>query len=309
MKFRIIFLCFILPVNFTILYADTYYGNGIKNNPNHIKNYEHKDAKTLTTLDAAKQLKFELGAVLGGVTYLGLKSWNWGSSNSFKVNNEGWLSMNTHSAGADKFGHMYSSYVINELFTKRLIYKTNNVSEAAKKSALFSTGIMLWVEVFDGFSDDHGFSYEDLVFNSAGIGLSYLKNTVPGLDDKLDLRVEYHPTHNSDHPITDFSGYTYSLVTKLGGFKKLQNTPLRYMELQLGYHTEGFKKDDEKYFKEKKAEVLFGIGIDLSEVFFKPLKKRTNNSIVEHADTFFRYYQAPGIYISTPINERKRPFQ
>ena len=267
------------------------------------------ETQKLTTLDAAKKLKWELASILGGVTYLGIESWNWGSSNSFKVANEGWLSTDTHSAGADKFGHMYSSYLINELFNKQLIKKTDNRKEAAKKSALLSSGVMLWIEMFDGYSKDHGFSYEDVVFNTAGIGLSYLKNTVPGLDNKLDLRAEYHPTHNSNHPVTDYSGYTYSLVTKLGGFDRLKKTPLKYFELQLGYHTEGFKDSDEKYFKEKKAEFSFGIGIDLSEVFFKPIKKHTtNDNIVDWADTFFKYYQAPGIYVSTPINTRKVPF-
>jgi len=109
---------------------------------------------------------------------------------------------------------------MNELFNKRLNLKTNNKVAAARKSALFSSAIMLGVEIFDGYSDDHGFSYEDLVLNTAGIGISYLKNTVPGLDDKLDLRVEYKPTDAySDHPITDYSGYTYLAALKLGGFK------------------------------------------------------------------------------------------
>ncbi len=293
------YLCLITFGFFTVAHADDF---------DTTQTFELNTTKTLSTLDASKELKWEIGAILGGATYLGLVNWNWGSRNSFKTSREGWLGTDTGSAGADKFGHMYSSYLINELFTKTLITKTGNIKESAKKSAIFSTGIMLWVELFDGYSDDHGFSYEDIVFNSMGIGLSYLKNTISGLDDKLDLRVEYHPTHNKNHPIIDYSGYTYSLVTKLGGFNNLKSTPLKYFELHLGYHTEGFQEDDEKYFKEKKAEVHFGIGLNLSEIFFKPVKRYTSNYTVDLVDTFFKYYQAPGIYITTPINTRTVPY-
>ncbi len=259
----------------------------------------------LTALEAADKIKWELAAITGGAIFLGVKSWNWGSSNSFKFNDEGWFGTDTGSAGADKLGHMYSSYLINEIFNKRLLNKTDDKMQAAMYSAVFSSSIMLMVEIFDGYSVDHGFSYEDLILNSVGIGVSYLKNTVPGLDDKLDLRIEYSSTEeHGDHPVTDYSGYTYSAALKLGGFEDLKETPLKYIELQVGYHAEGFKSNEQYYFPEKRTEVYFAIGIDLTEVFFKPLKNYTKNPLVDYADTFFRYYQAP-VYISTPINERK----
>lgn len=289
-------------------WAGTSYADGISGNGKNIAN--HEKAEELTILEAAKKLKWELGAIVAGVAYLGLENWNWGSSNSFRFVSEGWFGADTGSAGADKLGHMYSSYLLNEVLTKRLIKKTDNKIQAARKSVLFSSSIMLGVEVFDGFSNDHGFSYEDLVLNSAGIGISYLKNTIPGLDEKLDLRIEYHPTEgHSDHPIIDYSGYTYSAALKLGGFKKLKQTPLKYIELQLGYHAEGFKENDKKYFAEKKTELYFGVGLNLSEVIFKPVKKATGMPFVDYADTFFRYYQAPGTYVSTTLNERKIPYK
>jgi len=116
---------------------------------------------------------------------------------------------------------------------------------------------MLMVEVFDGYSDDHGFSYEDVIFNSLGIGVSYLKNTIPGLDEKLDLRVEYSNTEeHGNHPITDYSGYDYSAVLRLNGFEDLKETPLKYVELQLGYHAEGFKKNEEFTFQKKELNFM-----------------------------------------------------
>lgn len=264
-------------------------------------------SEPLSTLDAAKAIKWEIGLVAGGALYLGLDSWNWGSSNSFKFNDEGWFGLDTGSAGADKLGHMYSSYVINELFNKRLNLQTDNKIAAARKSAMFSSAIMLGVEVFDGYSNDHGFSYEDLVLNTTGIGISYLKNTVPGLDEKIDFRVEYKPTDAySDHPITDYSGYTYLAALKLGGFERFKGSPLKFFELQLGYHAEGFKKNEQEQFPEAKTELQFGIGLDLSEVVFKPINKNLDNAFIDHMDTFFRYYRLPNTYVSTVVDERVR---
>ncbi len=259
---------------------------------------------------AIKELKWEFGLVVAGTTYLGLDNWNWGSSNTFRTVDEGWFGTDTGSAGADKLGHMYSTYLINELFTKRLIDKGYTPTEASRNGALLAGGIMLWVEAFDGYSVDHGFSYEDVILNTAGIGISYLKNTIPGLDDKIDLRVEYHPTHeHGDHPITDYSGYTYSGVLKLAGFERFKNTPLKYVELQLGYHTEGFKKNEEKYYNEKKTELQLAIGLDLSEALFKPVKRYAESDWIDYIDTFFRYYQMPGAYLPVTLNKRTTPYR
>ena len=262
--------------------------------------------KILTVGEAAEELKWELGGMTAGILYLGLKEWDWGSS-SFSFNNEGFFGLDTGSGGADKLGHLYTTYLIDEFLTDRLYHKTGNLNDAALKGAIFSAGLMLFVEAFDGVSSDHGFSYEDLMMNTAGIGISYLKNTVPGLRNKLDLRVEYHRSQaDTGHPITDYTGYNYSAVLKLGGFKALRTTPLKYVELQLGYHTEGFKKADRPYFDKKKTELYAGIGLDLSEALFKPLKKQTDSELVDAADTFFRYYQAPGIYTTTSLQTRSQ---
>jgi hypothetical protein len=262
--------------------------------------------KTLTLGEAAEALKWELGGLTGGILYLGLKEWNWGSS-SFSFNDEHWFGLNTGSGGADKLGHLYSTYLMDEFLTDRLYSKTGNLKDAALKGAIFSGSLMLLVEAFDGVSSDHGFSYEDLIMNGTGIGISYLKNTVPTLRNKLDLRVEYHRSKaDKGNPVTDYTGYNYSAVLKLGGFQRLRTTPLKYFELQLGYHAEGFKKKDKAYFKKKKAEVYAGIGLDLSEVLFKPIKTQTESELVDYAQTFFRYYQAPGIYTTSALQTREQ---
>lgn len=303
MNTRLLHILLLLMVSLSNSQAEKY---DIHSSDHSDKILKHeKNSKTLSMYEAADKIKWELAVVVGGVLYTGITKWNWGSSNEFKLNSEGWFGMDTGSAGADKLGHMYSSYLVNEFFNKRLLGKTDDIMSAALYSALFSSSVMLFIEVWDGYSVDHGFSYEDLIFNTAGIGVSFLKNTVPGMDDKLDLRVEYHPTQeHRDHPITDYSGYWYSAVLRAGGFEDLQSTPLKYFELLVGYHAEGFKENEEHYYDEMRTEVYVGVGLNLTELIFKPLKSYTDSSLLDYPDTFFRYYQPKYTYISTSVNER-----
>ena len=53
---------------------------------------------------------------------------------------------------------------------------------------------MLYVEVFDGFSSDHGFAREDVAMNLLGTGLAYARIVNPRLRELLDFRMEYQPS-------------------------------------------------------------------------------------------------------------------
>lgn len=65
----------------------------------------------------------ETGTIVAGVTALGAYSWGWCSSKKFKFNPEGWFGDNTSSGGADKLGHAFSSYAMNNVLTDRLVRK------------------------------------------------------------------------------------------------------------------------------------------------------------------------------------------
>lgn len=247
-----------------------------------------------------------IGGLFAGITYLGAKEWAWGSA-EFKFNDEGWFGMDTGSGGADKLGHLYSSYAMSEFLTYQMANKGYNAESAALYSAYYSWGLMLYVEIFDGYSKDHGFSYEDLIANSTGIGISYLKTKYPDiLGDTLDLRIEYTPSDGMQgfHPVTDYSGMKYIAVTKLNGFDALKNTPLKYFELQLGYQTRGFKKDDRPYTDHKTTETFVGISINLDELIFKPYKKQLG-TVGQYIQAATHYLQVPGISARTAIHERK----
>ncbi len=263
---------------------------------------------TLPKLDftsATSTAAWELAGLTTGITYLGAQSWDWGSS-SFNMNSEGWFGMDTGSGGADKLGHLYTTYLMSEWLTYSLEESTHQPKESALYGSLFGWGLFLYIEIFDGYSDDHGFSTEDLLMNSIGSGFSYLKNTQPWLQDKIDLRVEYLPSAGMKgiHPMTDYSGYKYLAVLKPAGFTSLKNSFLKYFEFQLGYYTRGFKKEDAPYFDQRESTLYTAISINLSELIFKNIHPKHHNT-TQPIDSFFKYYQMPGIYAEQGISKRQ----
>ncbi len=211
-------------------------------------------------------IKWETAAVLGSTLVLGFMDWDWGSS-SFYFDSEGFFGKNTISGGMDKFGHIYGSYTLADFFTYSINRKSGNFEQAALTGSMMSWGVMLVVETMDGFSGDHGFSPEDLLMNTIGVTLSYFRNTNPELGKKIDFRMEYLPSgyDRGFSPHSDYAGQKYLLVLKLGGFEKLEETPLRYLEIQAGYFTEGFNG---KEATDRTRHPFVGIGLNLEELFF-----------------------------------------
>ena len=221
-----------------------------------------------TTVDDIKAIKWEGLGAFAGITALGVKSWDWGSS-GFHFNNEHWFGKSTGSGGADKLGHAFTSYALTNAFAERLQAKGRSPERAALSASLLTSALMLYVEAFDGVSGDHGFSYEDVVMNSLGVGFAYLRQTNPRLKSLVDYRMEYKPSgYKGFRPFSDYEGQKYLLALKLSGFKSLKQSPLRYFELQAGYYSRGFSKEARNDGQTRRQYGFVGIGVNLTQLFF-----------------------------------------
>lgn len=221
-----------------------------------------------STLDDVKAIKWEGLGAFAGITALGVKSWDWGSS-GFHFNNEHWFGKSTGSGGADKLGHAFTSYALTNAFAERLQAKGRSPERAALSASLLTSALMLYVEAFDGVSGDHGFSYEDVVMNSLGVGFAYLRQTNPRLKSLVDYRMEYKPSgYKGFRPFSDYEGQKYLLALKFSGFKSLKQTPLRYFELQAGYYARGFSKEARNDGQTRRQYGFVGIGVNLTQLFF-----------------------------------------
>ena len=191
------------------------------------------------------------------------KWWDTGFGGGFKTTNEGWFGSDTDYGGADKLGHMYTSYASVRLLTP-VFEAAGNSREASIRLAGWTTfGIFLGIEVADGFSHNWRFSPQDALMNVAGAALGVVLEAHPDLDDKFDFRVAYRPSPGSGYePFGDYSGQRYLFVAKADGFEPLRRNPvLRYLELGVGYQARGFDPGGER-----RRDLYIGVSLNLARV-------------------------------------------
>jgi len=249
-------------------------------------------------LDQSRAVIWDIGAIYGLTTVFGLKNWEWGSS-GFHFMNEGWFGEDTKYGGMDKLGHAYTGYLLTEYFSQRIAHEVSDPNGAIITGAILGMGVESYIEFFDGFSGGHGFSYEDFIADGVGVGFSILRNTVPELGDKLDFRLEYIQSDYSDFaPVTDYAGQKYVLALKLSGFDELEETPLRFVELQAGYFTQGYTDAEREADVDQRREPYVAIGLNLNELLKQaPEVHDTLPGAV--ASRALEYLQVPYTYVPT----------
>lgn len=259
-------------------------------------------------LNQAKAIPWRLGGATAAITATGVANWDWFSS-PFRFKSEGWFGKDTASLGMDKLGHAYSGYVLSEFFTDGIEGKLGPNRHAPVTAGILAMGLMTYIEVFDGFSKEHGFSHEDLAVDAAGILFSVARRRIPGLREKVDFRLLYKPTGDTlkalgcfpkphcdkdgatfRSPITDYSSQKYLLAFKLSGFGDLKRTPLRYVELHTGYYARGFTPEDRREGKPLRQRIFFGAGLNVSELLFP---SRNRSGFAKAGRSVLEYLQLP----------------
>jgi hypothetical protein len=177
----------------------------------------------------------------------------------------------------DKIGHAFSTYVIADILTDRIRENATNPTGAPITGALIAFGIMGLGEAVDGFTGKHRFSREDIVANGIGAAFSILRNSIPGLRDKLDWRIMYTPasferpgitTSEDSGILPPYQRQRYIMALKGSGFEALRNTPLRYAELHAGFDVRGFERRERELGYPIERTFYVGVGLNLNEVLF-----------------------------------------
>jgi hypothetical protein len=233
-------------------------------------------------------------AVTGTIAIYGAASWDYGS-NSFDTQDEGWFERDTRYGGADKLGHAWAAYALASFY--RRIYRDWGYSD---EDAILGGVLSSWtqttlIEIGDGLSKSQGFSWQDEVMNTAGVGIAYLRHRFPAIKETVDFRVEWFPSpafrHGDETDVfTDYSGQKYLLAIKPDGLLKTGDPVLKALEFQVGYYTRGYASSDEKYFSNRHRYGYIGIGLNVTYL----LDKFTGH----RAAGVFDYYQVPYTYLS-----------
>jgi predicted lipoprotein DUF2279 len=253
--------------------------------------------------ESARSVPLESLGLVALITYTGFKDWKWGSA-SFRFNSEGWFGMDTGSGGLDKLGHAYGAYMTSELLYWRLRATHQGHWVSSWYPALFGTLLYQYIEFFDGYSVDHGYSYEDTIMNGLGVTLSFLRNRFPRFRQLFDYRLFYYPSGGkSFQPMIDYQGQKFFGVLKLAGVPGLERTPVRYLELFAGYYTRGFPRY--AHADEKTSHFMLGVGVSLSELIFKPLDAARGQPF-SFLDLASNYFETPLYAASESVRRRAR---
>ena len=227
-------------------------------------------------------------AIGAGVVMLwGTTFWDYFTTEP-RAGDEGWFEEDSKYGGADKLGHMYSTYLWSLGFSSLYEYWGMKEEDSMLYGPLTSWVFQGLMEVGDSFSTTEGFSYEDMVMNTVGAAFYYVREKYPEVKRKVDLRLEYIPDFSSDVDIfTQYNSMKYLFALKFSGFDSMEETPMKYFELQLGYYTRGYQ-DSDNYNSEERVTYV-GVGINSSEVL-KAMGWTKTSSILN-------YYQLPYTYV------------
>ena len=253
---------------------------------------DENDARYNTIGGQIGAVKWEVLGVAAYLTATNLSKLINVGGRGFSFQNEGWFGRDTNNLGIDKLAHAYNSYLFSEIFYHRIRHRVGDRPNAALTGALLGWGVQFFGVVWDGFKSTSGFSMQDLITNTAGAGISYLRNVVPGMREKVDFRVLIMP--NSD--IYSFNGkrhyeqQRFMLAVTLAGFRQFENTPLRFLELHVGYHATGFTPEQVANGERLRRHVFVGVGINLNELLFG---SRPRTGAARAASAVFDYLQIP----------------
>ena len=220
--------------------------------------------------DRLESVKWEtvgLAAYLTAINLPGLLD----RPSGFDFESEGLFGKNTANLGVDKVAHAYNAYVLSDVLYWRMRRKTGASSDSALASSAIAVGLDLYAELFDAFEERSGFSISDVGFNVAGAAFSYARNTVPGLKEKLDLRLMIIPNrdiYSISNKKEHFRQERFLFALKLAGFEGLRQGPLRLLELHLGYYARGFTDRERARGAPRERKPFVGIGVNLEQLLF-----------------------------------------
>lgn len=186
-----------------------------------------------------------------------------------------WLQM-------DKVGHVFSSYQIGRAGANILnwsgVSKKNQLIYGSTLGFTFLTA----VEVFDGFSEEWGFSWSDMAANAAGTGL-YVGQELLWEEQRITLKYSFHQTKYApqrpdklgegfiEEMLKDYNGQTYWLSANVHSFFKESQIP-KWLNVAIGYGADGMLTGKSETVNnliishQRKRQFYLSLDVDLSRI-------------------------------------------
>lgn len=149
----------------------------------------------------------------------------------------------------DKIGHAFSAYSIGRVGADLLSWSGVGKKDQLIYGATLGFTFLTTVEVFDGFSEEWGFSWSDISANAFGTGL-YVGQELLWDEQRIILKYSFHRSNYAlqrpntlgsgllEEAIKDYNGQTYWLSANLSSFFKTSKFP-KWLNLAFGYGADG----------------------------------------------------------------------
>ncbi|MEO6347668.1 MAG: DUF2279 domain-containing protein [Aquaticitalea sp.] len=156
--------------------------------------------------------------------------------------NDEWLQM-------DKIGHVFSSYQMGRIGANVLEWTGADEKSQLIYGSTLGFAFLTTVEIFDGFSEEWGFSWGDMIANASGTGL-YVGQQLLWKEQRISLKYSFHQTDFAperpdklgngflEEVFKDYNGQTYWLTANVHSFFKESRIP-PWINVAFGYGAEG----------------------------------------------------------------------
>ena len=235
---------------------------------------------------------------LGIYAAYGFSTW-WNDANSdFNQQDEDWFNENSYSGGADKLGHMFSTYISTRLLTRGYQWAGLNHQHALRRARNLAFFTLTAVEIMDGFTKEYGFSWEDFIMNTLGIGMAQILESDPDMDALWDFRVLYRYSDDADRknsidPFSDYSGQIYLFVLRPAVLANAAaNSNWHLLEIAAGYGTKGYRPLTDLNTP-KERNLYLGVSLNVTELLHRYWYKETPRQPSALTEAL-KYLQVPG---------------
>lgn len=207
--------------------------------------------------------------------------------------NNQWLQM-------DKFGHVYASYQLGRFGAEALNWAGVSEKEQLIYGATLGFSFLTAVEIFDGFSQEWGFSWGDMLANASGTGL-YIGQELLWKEQRVALKYSFSRTEFatqnpdklgnglSEEFLKDYNGQTYWLSFNINSFLKTDFIP-NWLSLAVGYGANGMLtgSNDNISFpnQDRYRQFYLSFDVDLTRI-------KTNSNVLKTIFSVFNTIKVP----------------
>ncbi len=252
------------------------------------------------------QNRLKLIAISSSVVYsgsmIGLGTTWYGDFSRFHFfnDNDGWGYM-------DKFGHLATAQQIGRLGIATLRWAGVPENKAIWFGGASGFVFLTSVEIFDGFSQDWGFSMGDALFNAAGSALVISQELV-WKEQRILTKWSYHNSpyakyrpellgsNGMERWLKDYNGQTYWLSVNPSSFMNKSSGFPKWFNLAVGYGIEGYTGANRNPSENSKGETIPSFR-RYSQYYISPdidfSKIPTDSKLLRGLFNFLNIFKAP----------------